>query len=1496
MPHEGQPNTITPQNNKDNKSNNNNHNNNRRGRGRGGYSQGHIAARVAASAVTAAIHAENRITKKQNKVSKPQIQNRQAGPSRREKQQLKQDTETPVAEPPTYNKYDRDHDCKVTRSSSSRTTEHSTLFPPSSYEINPELFQFALLVVNPDLRAKPAAFRRVIQRWEHHDLPDFTESQHCITRLRQRIDPDPASLPSVPTQALPSPPVTGPVSTPAPFVPPSVTVSTPHTPVSIPFPARCPPAPVAPRIVYSQAFFTDPVADRLFSSNPTSSEPSPHHFESDEDQDISQLQDDDVDEYLSSFIEDLDTHHPPSGRAAPPPPGFSTSDILSQFRTPSAHQPIFPRYGYNYVDAAQADQVNQQLLDGLNPDYASTTGAPTPASLAPSLSLLPGTFPDNSFADTTCNQTFITARSRRDSLSSTSSSPLGLDNVLSNVSSQPDKSVPTSSSLPDNSVQLPPLWPDNSRPVPEVLPSPTKVTNLLLSLPYNSSKSSSRSSPPNNSVSSETPVSHRDTMAFTSEQMAQFKEIAALFKQLQEDTATTASTQFSNDYFKQHALRPEVAGLFWPDYDPRAQGHHTYGSATQTAGFESLITNKDGTFYKEILAWIDAWPRMSDVIGGDVKLAAGLEYYIRGSAKFWWSFTLTDAERKAMREDLAVWKQKALLHLAPKASTALAQLAAHTYGQRDVVSVRSIAVWFHQRYRCVQQAGITKVGDILQDYGTNLARLLSLSTTGSLSPYRGITTSGPYQPMGRYPTPGFTPATRLPFAPYGMGRGSSRYNQYTGYRNQPMRRYQYQPGLGRGTGFRGYGQYGQSDARGYGAQSQNRPNTNTIQSPATSATSMAMVLRNSTTPPTTTRPTTSASDNFADPLDPSAIPYQSDAYFSDNDFSSSDYFPPASYPEYADSYGEEAYFGTDMETGPLESYGSFFCEPDGFAAESYDGPYANYNHPNPYCEYPNPPEFSFANAMQTINVTVDPPHAPVELSSAPEHGWDPIDLYSHLLPPAFVLPEPVDLYYIVEGNNTMMVSDVYVPSRNASFPSECANCGHCLPSRRQALRHCIQNTVRRYPHRRKGSSALHIQPAMFVDPYRRHPSQIIKSSALPPSWSGLEFRGFSYARLLVSINDSSLENMIPACLDGGCGMSLIDERFCQTIDLTLSPRTHRAVQVEVQGIGGARHTSTEFVSLWVYAPEAQPDKDAIPRMAAFRRDFHIVPDLKCQILIGNDIAATEKLLVDFGAQTVTFPLCENITSSITVVHPYAQQAPTPRTIRSSSRMVLAPHSLTYLPIYTGCLQTAVDYEFVLFTPATPSLIRQWADINNLFLDAASSVIHITNSTPFPLLIPRNTPLGLATPIEATLHGYHLDPRLPEHRLIGIEVDAASIIVYYMLDFAGDPDSVGDFELRSVVVTLVTIKELAQEEDRLLQVTIVPVLDDILDRKVVLFHDCPWDLVHAGGITAFPRSVEVDQQRDRRVVVNQRSWTGKQILNRLETVLDLRSDSVRGQFP
>ncbi|RPA74993.1 hypothetical protein BJ508DRAFT_312411 [Ascobolus immersus RN42] len=264
---------------------------------------------------------------------------------------------------------------------------------------------------------------------------------------------------------------------------------------------------------------------------------------------------------------------------------------------------------------------------------------------------------------------------------------------------------------------------------------------------------------------------------------------------------------------------------------------------------------------------------------------------------------------------------------------------------------------------------------------------------------------------------------------------------------------------------------------------------------------------------------------------------------------------------------------------------------------------------------------------------------------------------------------------------------------------------------------------------------------MFTElgPFQGDTGLIHYSSAPPTSGAGLEYKSYSYARLTIAINDATLQRLVQVCLDGGCGMSLIDQQFLETLSSPPVSRQQRSEPVEVQGIGGARHRSLEFVTLTIYVPGTASDD--LPAVAAFTRDFHIVPELKCKLLIGNDISGPEAFIVDFGARTLLMPLSGQVSAPVEILRPASKPSSTPRFIQAATRFTIPANSFSYVPISTRMLDPRIDYEFEPFSSQTPPSILRHAEINRLFIDATVTAIPISNHSPFPLVITKHAVLG-----------------------------------------------------------------------------------------------------------------------------------------------------------
>ena len=109
-----------------------------------------------------------------------------------------------------------------------------------------------------------------------------------------------------------------------------------------------------------------------------------------------------------------------------------------------------------------------------------------------------------------------------------------------------------------------------------------------------------------------------------------------------------------------------------------------------------------------------------------------------------------------------------------------------------------------------------------------------------------------------------------------------------------------------------------------------------------------------------------------------------------------------------------------------------------------------------------------------------------------------------------------------------------------------------------------------------------------------------------------------------------------------------------------------ATPLKVRGIGSSRHESDEFVSMSLYFPGI----DSINRLvyAHIHRELHIVERLKANLLVGNNILAMERVIINLANKSAMISSCQ-VTLSVAA-------RPRGHPVR---RKVLIDRSLTILP-------------------------------------------------------------------------------------------------------------------------------------------------------------------------------------------------------------------------
>ena len=176
-----------------------------------------------------------------------------------------------------------------------------------------------------------------------------------------------------------------------------------------------------------------------------------------------------------------------------------------------------------------------------------------------------------------------------------------------------------------------------------------------------------------------------------------------------------------------------------------------------------------------------------------------------------------------------------------------------------------------------------------------------------------------------------------------------------------------------------------------------------------------------------------------------------------------------------------------------------------------------------------------------------------------------------------------------------------------------------------------------------------------------------------------------------------------------------------------------ATLLKVRGIRFSKHELDEFVSMSLYFLGI--DSTNCPAYAHIHRKLHIVEELKANLLVGNDILAIKRVIIDLGNKSAMISSCQ-VTISISA-------RPRDHLVR---RKVLVDRSLTIPPESEALVQFVYsnlpdDRDF-FFNPIPHSHLILFSYILN---DSTCRVL-VRNVSHQPILLPRHQQLGTLTEV------------------------------------------------------------------------------------------------------------------------------------------------------
>jgi hypothetical protein len=282
-------------------------------------------------------------------------------------------------------------------------------------------------------------------------------------------------------------------------------------------------------------------------------------------------------------------------------------------------------------------------------------------------------------------------------------------------------------------------------------------------------------------------------------------------------------------------------------------------------------------------------------------------------------------------------------------------------------------------------------------------------------------------------------------------------------------------------------------------------------------------------------------------------------------------------------------------------------------------------------------------------------------------------------------------------------------------PKQCRLCLQEFTSRNLLYKHLDQ--TKHFIHKKETTKDM------------RHKAEIIQSKAIDSKvGSGHAFRDYNYCEIKYLLDPEGEART--ACLDTGSGMSMIDNSELQRRG-TWTDRISLKNPLKIRGIGSAIHDSWETVVIPLYLPNESNTK-----LASLTREFHVVNDLDCGLLIGTDIIEPEKMTIELHRRVVKIGSCNDMTCSLKVT---PKNKISEHTVRSASTVTIQPGSSLAIPVRFKTLKADQDY---IFAPYPNHMyLPEYTYVMRAIVRSDQEYIMVTNVDDKPATIKKGARVG-----------------------------------------------------------------------------------------------------------------------------------------------------------
>ncbi len=227
--------------------------------------------------------------------------------------------------------------------------------------------------------------------------------------------------------------------------------------------------------------------------------------------------------------------------------------------------------------------------------------------------------------------------------------------------------------------------------------------------------------------------------------------------------------------------------------------------------------------------------------------------------------------------------------------------------------------------------------------------------------------------------------------------------------------------------------------------------------------------------------------------------------------------------------------------------------------------------------------------------------------------------------------------------------------------------------------------------------------------------------------------------MTIALNKLAIERVV----DIECAMSLMNTKYLIST-LSKAIITKMSALINVRDINNALHQSSSYVMLDLYLDDITIERKARDHI---RREFHLVNELKCKLLMRLNIMISEKMIINLTNKSLITFTCENLTIFIKINS--KSNLRIRRIVHSKKSIVISSNSIVSIFTYLRRKRLSANRDF-LFESNNNIFTESLNDFDELYIhvcDCNLTFVHVRNAFVKSVIISSKTRLELLTKYE-----------------------------------------------------------------------------------------------------------------------------------------------------